>query len=176
MNDQKLKRRVTTSSEREALKVFGQVKTEKAVSEHRKGTKGVSQKPRTLESIAFGAGSHRKGKGNMTPTLFPSVFTTEIGEKPTVTFEAKSLREASEICNAPWLREDFASAHSNGTPLWDGKAELRARMGCEAEIATFGEASKDAQPSDGMLLVYLVELDDNDCAENSEPSSATQLR
>jgi len=34
MNDQKLKRRVTTSAEREALKVFGQVKTEKAVSEH----------------------------------------------------------------------------------------------------------------------------------------------
>ena len=65
----------------------------------------------------------------MTPTLFPSVFTIEIGGKPTVTFEAKSLREASEICNAPWLGEDFASAHSNGAPLWDGKAQLRARMG-----------------------------------------------
>ena len=38
----------------------------------------------------------------MTPTLFPSIFTIEIGGKPTVTFEAKSLREASEICNAPW--------------------------------------------------------------------------
>ena len=49
-----------------------------------------------------------------------------------------------------------------------------ARMGYEDEIATFGDASKDAQPSDGMLLVYLVELDDNDTAENSEPSSATQ--
>ena len=43
----------------------------------------------------------------MTPTLFPSVFTIEIGGTPTVTFEAKSLREAIEICNAPWLREDF---------------------------------------------------------------------
>jgi hypothetical protein len=112
----------------------------------------------------------------MTPTLFPSGFTIEIGGKPTVTFEAKSLREASEICNAPWLREDFASAHSYGAPLWDGKAELRARIGDEAEIATFSEASKDAQPSDGMLLVYLVELDDNDSAEDSEASSATQLR
>jgi hypothetical protein len=61
--------------------------------------------------------------------------------------------------------------------LWDGKAELRARIGYEAEIATFSEASKDAQPSDGMLLVYLVELDDNDIAENSEPIiSATELR
>jgi len=112
----------------------------------------------------------------MTPTLFPSIFTIEIGGKPTVTFEAKSLREASEICNAPWLREDFASAHSNGAPLWDGKAQLRVRMGYEGEIATFGAASKDAQPSDGMLLVYLVELDDNDSAEGSEPNSFPQQR
>ncbi|MCK1572768.1 hypothetical protein [Bradyrhizobium sp. 174] len=103
----------------------------------------------------------------MTPTLFPSVFTIEIGGKPTVTFEARSLREASEICNAPWLGEDFAAAHSNGAPLWDGKAALRARMGYEDEIATFSEASKDAQPFDGMLLVYLVELDHDDTAENS---------
>jgi hypothetical protein len=112
----------------------------------------------------------------MTPTLFPSVFTIEIGGTPTVTFEAKSLREANEICNAPWLRGDFTSTHSNGVPLWDGKAPLRARMGYEGEIATFGDVSKDAQPSDGMLMVYLVELDDNDTAENSEPSSATQQR
>jgi hypothetical protein len=112
----------------------------------------------------------------MTPTLFPSVFTIEIGGTPTVTFEAKSLREANEICNAPWLCEDFTSTHSNGAPLWDGKVPLRARMGYADEIATFDDASKDAQPSDGMLLVYLVELDDNDTADNSEPSSATQQR
>ena len=112
----------------------------------------------------------------MTPTLFPSVFTIEIGGIPTVTFEAKSLREASEICNAPWLGEDLASAHSNGAPLWDGKASLRARMGYADEIAIFGEASKDAQPSDGMLLAYLVELDDNDTVEDSEPSSGTKQR
>jgi hypothetical protein len=112
----------------------------------------------------------------MTPTLFPSVFTIEIDGKPTVAFEAKSLRAASEICNAPWLREDFTSAYSNGAPLWDGKAPLRARMGYEDEIATFSEASKDAQPSDGMLLVYLVELDGNGTAENFEPNSFPQQR
>ena len=112
----------------------------------------------------------------MTPTLFPSVFTIEIGGKPTVTFEAKCLREASEICNAPWLGEDFTSAHSNGAPLWDGKAPLRARMGYADEIATFDDASRDTQPSDGMLLVYLVELDDNDSAEGSEPNSFPQQR
>ncbi len=108
----------------------------------------------------------------MTPTLFPSIFTIEIGGTPTVTFEANSLHEASEICNALWLRDDFTSAHSNGAPLWDGKAPLSARMGYEGEIATFADASKEAQPSDGMLLVYLVELDDD--AENSEPISFPQ--
>jgi|SRR4051812_189538 hypothetical protein len=102
----------------------------------------------------------------MTPTLFLRSLRS-IGGKPTVAFETRGLREASEICNAPWLGEDFASAHSNGAPLWDGTASLRARMGYEDEIATFSEASKDAQPSDGMLLVYLVELDDDDTAENS---------
>jgi hypothetical protein len=112
----------------------------------------------------------------MTPTLFPSVFTIEIGGTPTLTFEAKSLREASEICGASWLRDDFTSAHSNGAPLWDGKAPLRVRMGYADELATFGKASKNAQPSDGMLLVYLVELDDNDIAEDSEPSSFPQQR
>ncbi|BAL07331.1 MULTISPECIES: hypothetical protein [Bradyrhizobium] len=112
----------------------------------------------------------------MTPTLFPSVFTIEIGGTPTVTFEAKSLLEANEICSAPWLREDFTSTQSNGAPLWDGKAPLRARVGFADEIATFDDASKDAQSSDGMLMVYLVELDDNDTAENPEPSSATPLR
>ncbi|WP_045013188.1 hypothetical protein [Bradyrhizobium sp. LTSP849] len=112
----------------------------------------------------------------MTPTLFPSIFTIEIGGKPTVTFEAKGLREASEICNAPWLREDFMSAHSNGAPLWDGNALLKERVSYEDEIATFGDACKDAQPSDGMLMVYLIELDDDDTAENSEPSSFAQQR
>jgi hypothetical protein len=112
----------------------------------------------------------------MTPTLFPSVFTIEIGGKPTVTFEAKGLRDANEICNAPWLRGDLALIHSNGTPLWDGKAELTARMGCEDEIATFGDASKDAGPSDGLLLVYLVELDDNDTGENYELGSTPTQR
>ena len=48
-------------------------------------------------------------------------------------------------------------------------------MGYADEIATFGDASKGAKPSDGMLLVYLV-VDDDHTTENSEPSSATQQR
>ena len=63
------------------------------------------------------------------------------------------------------------SAHSNGAPLWNGKAELRARMAYEDEIAMFGNASKDVQPSDGLALIYLVELDGSDIGGDSEPDS-----
>ncbi len=111
----------------------------------------------------------------MTPTLFPSVFTIEIDGRPTVTFEAKTLGEANEFCNAPWLRDDFVLAHSNGAPLWNGKAELRARIAYEEEIATFGDATKDVEPSDGLALVYLVELDDGETGENSEPGAFPAL-
>src|SRR5882762_5736571 len=50
MNDQKLKRRVTPA-EREALKVFGQVKTEKPVSEHEKAQKAFHENRERLKSL-----------------------------------------------------------------------------------------------------------------------------
>jgi hypothetical protein len=51
MNDQTLKRRFTTSAEREALKVFGQVKTEKAVSEHEKAQKAFHENRERLKAL-----------------------------------------------------------------------------------------------------------------------------
>jgi hypothetical protein len=51
MNNQKLKRRVTTSAEREAAKVFGQVKTEKAVSEHEKTQKAFHENRERLKAL-----------------------------------------------------------------------------------------------------------------------------
>src|ERR1700682_3420248 len=107
----------------------------------------------------------------MSPAFFPYVFTIEIDGRPTVTFEAKTLREANEFCNAPWLRDDFVLAHSNGAPLWNGKAELRARIAYEEEIATFGDVTKDGEAADGLALVYLVELHDGETGENTEPGA-----
>ena len=66
--------------------------------------------------------------------------------------------------------------HHGPQPAAVQRSKERGPGGYADEIATFDDASKDAQPSDGMLLVYLVELDDDDTAENSEPSSATQPR
>jgi hypothetical protein len=100
-----------------------------------------------------------EGEGKMILNLLPSIFTIEIGDTPTLAFEAQNLREAHELCHEPWLKGDLTEAKSNGVPLWDGKAKLRARMASTNEIAMFGEAKNSGEPSDGLMLVYLVELD-----------------
>ncbi len=94
----------------------------------------------------------------MTANALPSIFTIEIGDTPTLTFEAQNLREAHQLCHEQWLKDDLAEAKSDGVPLWDGKARLRARIALPDENALFAEA-KNGQPSDRLMLVYLVELD-----------------
>ena len=92
--------------------------------------------------------------------LSPAIFTLDIGGRPTLAFEAKNLRESQQLCHEYWLRRDIAGLTSNGAPLWDGKARLRARRSTEDEIAVYREAARDAaQPEDDLLLAYLVELD-----------------
>ena len=61
MNDQKLKRRVTPA-EREALKVFGQVKTEKPVSEHEKTQKAFHENRERLKALRLEREATEKAK------------------------------------------------------------------------------------------------------------------
>ena len=98
-------------------------------------------------------------EGKMTANVLSRIFTIEIGDTPTLTFEAQNLREAQELCHEQWLKDDLAEAKSGGVPFWDGKAKLRARMALPDESALFTEAKNNGQPSDGLMLVYLVELD-----------------
>jgi len=100
-----------------------------------------------------------EGEGKMTANVLSRIFTIEIGDTPTLTFEAQNLREAHELCHEQWLKDDLAEAKSDGAPLWDGRAKLRARMALPDESALFAEAKNNGQPSDGLMLVYLVELD-----------------
>ena len=95
----------------------------------------------------------------MIANVMSRLFTIEIGDTPTLTFEAQTLREAHKLCNEQWLKDDLAEAKSDGVPLWDGKAKLRARMALPDESALFAEANKNGQPADGLMLVYLIELD-----------------
>jgi hypothetical protein len=95
----------------------------------------------------------------MTAELVPAIFTIDIGETPTLTFEARNLREARELCREHWLKEDLVQAKSGGIPLWDGKAKLRARPALPDEAVLFIEAKNNGQPSAELALVFLVELD-----------------
>jgi hypothetical protein len=87
-----------------------------------------------------------------------AIFTLDIGGKPTLTFEAKNLRESSELCHEPWLRDEVAQLSSYGVSLWDGSAALKTRYASETEKAAFVEATGEA-PLDEMIFVYLVRLD-----------------
>jgi hypothetical protein len=101
----------------------------------------------------------------MTANVLSRIFTIEIGDTPTLTFEAHNQREAQELCHEQWLKGDLAEAKSDGAPLWDGKAKLRARMALPDESAVFAEAKNNDQPSDGLMLVYLVKLDGGETDE-----------
>ena len=92
--------------------------------------------------------------------LSNAIFTLDIDGRPTLAFEAKNLRESQQLCHESWLRQDIADLTSNGSPLWDGKARLRARRSTEDEIAIYREAAREAaQPQGDLLLAFLVELD-----------------
>jgi len=103
----------------------------------------------------------------MTANVLPTIFTIKVSDTPTLTFEAQNLREAHELCHEQWLKDDLAEAKSDGVPLWDGKAILRARIALPDESAVFAEAKNNGQPSDGLMLVYLIELDGGAADEES---------
>ena len=101
----------------------------------------------------------------MTANVLSRIFTIEIGDTPTLMFEAQNMREAQELCREQWLKDDLAVAKSHSIPLWDGKAKLRARIALPDESALFTEAKNNGQPSDGLMLVYLVKLDGGETDE-----------
>lgn len=63
MNDEKLKRQVTTPAEREALKVFGQVNAEKVPSEHEKAQKAFHENRERLKALRLAREAAEKAKG-----------------------------------------------------------------------------------------------------------------
>jgi hypothetical protein len=94
----------------------------------------------------------------MTAVLL-TVFTIEISGTPTLTFEARNPREAHELCCEEWLKQDLLELKTDGASLWDGKAKLRARIALPDEVARFVEAKNSGHQIDGLVLVYLVEVD-----------------
>jgi hypothetical protein len=92
-------------------------------------------------------------------TVSLPVFAMDIDGKPTFAFEAKNLREASELCKEVWLRADLSALTSNGIPLCTAVAKMTVRRATESEMQVYRDADREAQASDDLLLAYLVELD-----------------
>src|SRR5258706_9530586 len=96
------------------------------------------------------------------------VFVLEVDKRPTLTFEAGNRREAQQICKEPWLHADLSSLRSNGVPLCGDGAKLSVRPASHEEAEVFLHGSATIAPSDDMMLVYLVELDDPDNSSSRE--------
>lgn len=87
------------------------------------------------------------------------IFTIEVDGRPTVIFEARQLREASELCQEEWFRSDLNSFTSNGEPVCRIGAKLKARIANEGEKVKYREAYREVEASDETVMVYLVEID-----------------
>jgi len=90
---------------------------------------------------------------------FGLIFTIEVDGKPAVAFEARQLREASELSKEAWFRADLNAVNSNGVPLCGIGSKLRARIANEPEREIYRAAAEVTEAADDILLVYLVELD-----------------
>jgi hypothetical protein len=70
------------------------------------------------------------------------VFMIEVDGKPTLTFEARQLREAAELSKEEWLRADLNTLYSNGIPLCGIGSKLKARTATRPERQITGKPSK----------------------------------
>jgi hypothetical protein len=86
-------------------------------------------------------------------------YTLLAGDRPILCFGAVTFREAQELTQEQWLKGDLLSHQSNAESLWDGTVRLSVRRSTTDEEAILSQAAKDANPDDGLLLAYLVELD-----------------
>lgn len=86
------------------------------------------------------------------------IYTILVDGKPIVALEAKG-REAAELCREEWFRADLCALSSNGEPICGIGSKLQAMPAIEEERIRYQEPSKEAEVSDEILFVYLVELD-----------------
>jgi hypothetical protein len=87
------------------------------------------------------------------------IFTIEVDGRPTVSFEARQLREASELCQEEWFRSDLNALSSNGEPICKVGSKLKARVANETERAKYRDGAQEVEVSDDIVMVYLIDLD-----------------
>lgn len=93
------------------------------------------------------------------PNSLGLIFTIEVDGRPTVSFEARLLREASALCQEEWFRSDLNALSSDGQPVCKIGAKLKARIANEAERTKYRDGAQEVEQSDDIVMVYLIELD-----------------
>lgn len=87
------------------------------------------------------------------------VYVVEIDDRAVAAFEAISGREARELNNEAWLKDDLAKLASNGSPLWTTDSLMTIRAATANEMSLFWQAEKKVVPDGELTLAYLVDLD-----------------
>jgi hypothetical protein len=85
------------------------------------------------------------------------IYTILADGKPIVALEA-SVREAASVAKEEWFRAEVSALNSNGEPICGTESKLQARPAIEEEIASYRQGSKEAEDSNDLLFVYLVDL------------------
>jgi hypothetical protein len=85
------------------------------------------------------------------------VFTLEVDGRPILAFEAERTKDALHMCRETWLLDDLTTLKSGGVPLRAAKSKLSVRLATSEERSAFEQAAPE--PSDDMLLAFLVKLD-----------------
>jgi hypothetical protein len=96
----------------------------------------------------------------MSDRLSRSIFTIEVDGKPTLAFEAKRYSEAEAISGDEGLRAKLSSLKSGDVPVCGDNAVLDVRLARPDETALYRQAADASQPTNELMLVYLVELDE----------------
>jgi hypothetical protein len=93
------------------------------------------------------------------------MFTVEIAGRAIAVTNADE-EQARELIESEEFREDLSSIHSDGKPIWDGKAKLVLRAATLDEEEEFEDAEdpdgdedlEEGEPS----VVFLIDIDEED--------------
>lgn len=96
---------------------------------------------------------HGAGRGEI-------VYCVEVDGLPVAAFACTNDTEAASLMRQPWFADDLASLSIAGRPLWQPGAHLSVRRATGAEIATFSDGAAHTLDDDGLVVVYLVSVDD----------------
>lgn len=93
------------------------------------------------------------------------MFTVEIAGRAIAVTNADEA-QARELIESEEFREDLTVIHSEGKPIWDGKAKLELRPATKDEEEEFEDAEdlddEDEADEDEPSVVFLIDIDDDE--------------